>query len=749
MKNIPSKAEILAWIRDHPTCSTRRDIAKAFGIKGAERPLFGRILRELEEEGHLQKRRSSRRERQDLPPVAVLRVTGVDELGDLIARPLGWKGDGEAPLVLLGPAERGQSAGAGDQVLARLRQVPDEAHDYEGQIIRKIGSGPRKLLGIFRAGSEGGRILPIEKGSDREWRVATRDMAGARDGELVEAEQSGPRGRLGLPSARILARLGDPTAPKAVSLIAIHHHGLADDFPPQVLGELDDISQPDAQGRIDLRHVPLVTIDPEDARDHDDAVHAEPDPDDANPGGFILWVAIADVAHYVRPGSAIDREARRRGNSTYFPDRVVPMLPERLSGDLCSLHEGVERPCIALRMVIDRDGNKLGHEFMRALMRSPAALTYAQVQSAMDGGTPLPQLDTVIRPLYGAYAALAQARARRQPLDLDLPERKIALGEDGKVASVDFTERLDAHRLIEEFMVLANVAAAQTLATRRVPFLYRVHEEPAPDRLDALRETVQAAGLTLAKGQVLHTRHLNALLEQARGTAENELINLATLRSMTQAYYASQNFGHFGLALKDYAHFTSPIRRYADLIVHRALITAHGWGDDGLSREDIEMLEKTAQMISESERRSMMAERDTVDRYLAAYLADRAGADFTGTVSGIAKFGIFVKLDETGADGLVPMRALGHEYFHHDRERGTLRGEQSGRMIRVGLRARVRLREAVAVTGGIALDLLELDGDEIAPGRTRGKRRFGGPPRRKAAQKAGKDKKLKRKHRRG
>ncbi|MGB0439441.1 MAG: ribonuclease R family protein, partial [Paracoccaceae bacterium] len=399
------------------------------------------------------------------------------------------------------------------------------------------------------------------------------------------------------------------------------------------------------------------------------------------------------------------------------------MLPDRLSGDLCSLHEGVPRACLAVRMVIGADGQKRSHRFVRGLMRSPAALTYDQVQAAIDGAPDArcaPLLGDVLRPLYDVYAALRRARAVRQPLELDLPERKVVLAEDGTVRSVNFTDRLDAHRLIEECMVLANVAAAETLAEKRWPLLYRVHEEPSPDKLDALRETAQAAGLTLAKGQVLKTAHLNRLLDQAAGKDEAELINISTLRAMTQAYYSPENFGHFGLALQSYAHFTSPIRRYADLVVHRGLVAAHGWGDDGLTPDEIATLDKTATHISETERRSMLAERDTTDRYLAAYLSDRVGSEFEGRISGIAKFGVFVKLDETGADGLIPMARLGDEYYHFDHDSGTLMGADSGVVIQVGQRVVVRLAEAAPVTGGIALELLTLNGAALPRGGRRG-----------------------------
>jgi ribonuclease R len=745
MSNIPSKAEILEWIEQHPTQTAKRDIAKAFGIKGAARIDLKRMLKELEAEGHLEKRKRSYQDPDRLSPVSVLVVTGPDAQGDLFAKPMEWHGEGNEPPVLIITKPSDPALGEGDRILARLTQVQNDDYQYEGRLIRRIGTNPKKVLGIFRKGAQGGRIVPIDKGAEREWAVGDGDTNGARDGELVEAEQAGPKGRMGLPRARIVDRLGDPSAPRAVSLIAIHQHGIPDDFPDDVIAEADAAKPIGLKGREDLRDLPLITIDPSDARDHDDACYAHADDDPKNEGGHVVWVAIADVAAYVTPGSALDREARKRGSSTYFPDRVVPMLPDRLSGDLCSLHEGVPRACIAVRMVLDAKGKKLSHSFHRGLMRSPASLYYEEVQDAIDGSPndrTGPLLEPVLKPLYAAYAALKAARAVRQPLDLDLPERRVELSEDGKVKSINFKERLDAHRLIEEFMVLANVAAAETLLEKKIPLLFRIHEEPTPAKLESLRETAQAAGFTLAKGQVLQTSHLNKLLNDAAGTDEAELINLSTLRSMTQAYYGPAHLGHFGLALLSYAHFTSPIRRYADLIVHRALITAHGWGKDGLRPEDFETLEQTGAHISDTERRSMMAERDTTDRYLAAYLSERVGNEFTGRISGIARFGVFVKLDETGADGLLPMRALGREYFHHDADTQTLMGADTGMVISLGQRVKVRLSEAVPVTGGILLELLELEDQKISQGS---RSPAGRSPRRKGAKAKMKKDKIKRK----
>jgi len=731
MTRIPSKPEILDWISDNPTKASKRDIAKAFGIKGAARIDLKRLLKELEDDGRLTKRRSSYRDAEDLPPVAVLEVVGADADGDLFARPMEWKGEGAEPRILMMLRSSDPALGPGDRILGRLTVNQTEDHSHTARMIRRIGTNPLRILGVFRAGSEGGRVLPIDKGADKQWTVAAGATGGAKDGELVEAEQAGPKGRMGLPKARIVARLGDPTEPRAVSLIAIHQHGIPDHFPDAVVAEADSAKPAGLKGRKDLRHLPLVTIDPWDARDRDDACLVEADTDPKNAGGFIIWVAIADVAHYVTPGSELDREARKRGNSTYFPDRVVPMLPDRLSGDLCSLHEGVERACLAVAMRIDAAGNKIDHAFHRGVMKSVASLNYQEVQTAVDGqpnDKTAPLVDDIITPLYQAFAALMKARAQRQPLELDLPERQIVLDDNGKVTSVQYKDRLDAHRLIEEFMVLANVAAAETLIAKKSPLLFRVHEEPSPEKLEALREVATASGLVLAKGQVLRTSHLNRLLAGAEGTENDELINMATLRSMTQAYYFPENFGHFGLALRAYAHFTSPIRRYADLIVHRALIAAHGWGDDGLSAWDTEHLTETAKLISDTERRSMMAERDTTDRYLAAFLSDRIGAELTGRISGIAKFGVFVKLDETGADAMIPIRTLGREYFHYDPESQTLMGADTGMVIGLGQRVTVKLAEAAPVTGGLIVELLTLEDRTMPSGPSKGR---GKPPRRK------------------
>ena len=743
MSNIPSKKQILEWIAQNPGKTGKREIGRAFGIKGTDRIDLKRILKELSTDGLLEKERRGFRDPDTLPPVSVLRCTGADSAGDIWAEAIEWQGKGAPPRIQIVPKQGDPAFAKGHQLLCRLTKSDQDDVDYEARLIRKIADGPEVFIGIYRVGAEGGRIQPVDKKKDREWKVSSKDAGGAKDGDLVEAQQAGPKGRMGLPSARVLDVLGDPMAPKSISLIAIHQHGIPDRFPDDVVAEAE-AAKPAALGnRTDLRHLPLFTIDPFDARDRDDAICAAPDDDPKNQGGHIVWVGIADVAHYVTPGSALDKEARLRGNSSYFPDRVVPMLPDALSGDLCSLHEGVDRACMAVRIVLNSAGDRLHHEFVRGLMRSPASFSYEQAQAAHEGtyDDATKPLEKPIADLFAAYASATKARNKRQPLNLELPERKIILSDAGKVLSVDFRDRFDAHKLVEEFMVMANVCAAETLEAKKVNFLYRVHEEPSPEKLDSLREVAIAAGHSFAKGQVLRTGDINKLLNAANGTEDAELINMSVLRCMTQAYYGPANLGHFGLNLKKYGHFTSPIRRYADLIVHRALITAHGFGDDGLGYEDIEQLRETGDWISLTERRSMLAERDTTDRYLAAFLEDRVGAEFAGRVSGIAKFGLFVKLDETGADGIIPLSHLGREYWRYREQDGTLKGEDSGRVIAIGMPCKVSLVDATAITGGLTLEMLELDGKPMPKGSSKSRSSKIKKPRKKKSRKTAKARK--------
>lgn len=715
MSKLPTKKQIQDWIKDNPKKSSKREIAKAFGIKGSMRVELKKVLKELTLSGEIDKNKKSFKNPNQLSSVCILQMMASTSDGDLFARPVDWKGDEPEPIVLMVFRASDPALAYGDRVLSKVSIVHDEQYQYEGRIIRVLKKTPKNTLGIFKETSEGGRILPIEK-SGREWSVKLSDALDAKDGELVEAEQIKGKRASGLYAARVINIVGDPSGPKAVSLIAIHQHGIPHQFPEDVLNESENSNFSVDAKREDLTKIPFVTIDPSDARDHDDAVYSHPDKDPSNIGGHVLWVAIADVAHFVKPGSALDKEARKRGNSTYFADRVVPMLPDRLSGDLCSIHEGIERPCLAVCITIDKSGKKLKQTFHRANIKSVASLNYEEVQKSVEGTVNekvKPHFENVIKPLYECYFCLKKSKDFRQPLDLDLPERKVELFKNGRVKAVVLKERFDSHRLIEEFMILANVAAAEELSKARSEFLYRVHEEPTPEKLNALREVAQSAGFNLAKGQVLQTSHLNDLLTKSKQSDLSELISMTTLRSMSQAYYSRENFGHFGLALKKYAHFTSPIRRYSDLITHRALISSLGLGCDGLKEMDSEKLEGTAKHISDTERRSMVAERDTTDRYLASYLSEKVGNEFEGKISGVAKFGFFVRLNESGAEGIVPVRTLGTDFYYYDDRTNTLRGSETGLIIGLGQRATVRLKEVDPIAGGIAFDALSIDGEKI------------------------------------
>jgi ribonuclease R len=718
---LPSKQQILEFINNSKTPVGKREIARAFKIKGGDRIPLKAMLKELAAEGAIERGRGRRMAPpKALPEVCVLEITGTDSDGEVLARPVAWPEDSAPPRVLLAPDRRGTPAlGPGDRVLARLKRIDREL--YEGRPIRQLGGAPQRVVGLYEIASGiGGRLRPADRRVKTEYRIASGDANGAVPGELVLAEALHTH-RLGHLQARVVERLGRFGDPKTISLISIHEHDIPTEFPRDALA-LAAAARPVALGqRTDLRHLPLVTIDGDDARDFDDAVFAAPDDDAGNAGGFRLVVAIADVAHYVRPGEALDREARRRGNSVYFPDRVVPMLPEALSNELCSLRPHQDRACLAVEMIIDRHGRKLRHRFMRGLMRSVARLTYEQVQRARDGAPDeitRPLLDEVIGPLYGGFAALAAARVKRGTLDLDIPERRVLVDRDGKIAGIAARVRLDSHRLIEEYMILANVAAAETLEAKRVPCMYRVHDAPDPAKVEALREFVGSLGLALARGQVVRPAMFARLLEQARRTPYGTMLSDLVLRSQAQAAYSPENIGHFGLALRRYSHFTSPIRRYADLLVHRGLIAALGFGDDGLERDEGDGFGKLGELISATERRAATAERDAGDRYVAAFLAERVGEIFTGRISGVTRFGLFVSLDDSGGSGLVPISSLPTDFYDHDEGQHALVGRRWGRRYQLAARVAVRLVEATPVTGGLVLELVEgEDGAEPAPGQ--------------------------------
>lgn len=713
-KGTPSREAIAAFIRDNPQKATKRDIARAFGLKGDARVALKHVLRELEEEGLVEKRGKRLATPGSLPPVMVLEVTGRDADGRLIARPAEWDEErGALPLVTIAVPKRGRAKiiqpGVGDRVLTRIGDQADDG-SYAGRVIKRLEKRKSAILGVVRRTDKGGyRIEPTER-KQSELEIDKADLGEAKPGDLVEISVV-KSGRYGLAKARVLEVVGSLKSEKAVSMIAIHAHGIPHVFPDAVMDEAQNARHPAlAPPREDWRDLPLITIDPATAKDHDDAVHGAPDEDPSNPGGHIVTVAIADVAHFVQSGSALDREAQKRGNSVYFPDRVVPMLPERISNDLCSLREKEDRPAMAVRMVFDATGHKKSHSFHRIMMRSHAKLSYEQAQQAIDG-TPdaatEPVLDTILKPLWAANACLLKGRRNREPLELDIPERKILLAEDGTVDKVVVPPRLDAHKLIEECMIQANVAAAETLEKKKQALVFRIHDAPALAKQEALREFLKTLDIPLARGAQLRPSAFNAILSRVEDTDHSPLVHGVVLRSQSQAEYSPDNIGHFGLNLRRYAHFTSPIRRYADLIVHRALIRALGLGDggDGLPDLELDQLREIAGLISSAERRAVNAERDTVDRLIAEHLAERVGETFDARVSGMAGAGLFVTLDGLGADGFIPASKLGDDYYRHDEVLHAMVGERSGAGYRLGDPVEVRLAEVQAMAGAIRFDM--------------------------------------------
>ena len=728
----PSREDILKFIAENPDRTGKRDIAKAFSLKGEDRTWLKDLLRDLQDEGLLTKERKRLARVGALAHVSVLDIFSRDPDGGLLARPSEWnEAFGEPPVVAIRTSRgsTGTQAGVGDRVLAKTFATDDpDGPAYTGRVMKIFEKRTDAILGVFRILGDGTfRIEPVER-RQPELIVDKEFQNGAKNGDLVEVEQASA-GRYGLPRAKVLTVLGSLTSEKAVSMIAIHSHEIPHIFPAEVLAEADAIKPATLAGRDDWRDLPLITIDPADAKDHDDAVFAEPDTDEKNPGGTIVTVAIADVAAYVRSGSALDRESLKRGNSVYFPDRVVPMLPERISNDLCSLKEQVDRPALAVRMTFSADGRKVRHTFHRIMMKSAARLAYQQAQAAIDGApdaATAPILETVLKPLWAAYEILKRGRTSRQPLELDLPERKILLKPDGTVDRVIVPDRLDAHKLIEEFMIQANVAAAETLEAKRQALVYRIHDAPSLAKQESLREFLATLGMSLARGAQMKPGQFNSILERVRGEDNEGLVNEVVLRSQSQAIYSPENLGHFGLNLRRYAHFTSPIRRYADLIVHRALIGALGLGADGITRSEEERLEEISGLISATERRAMAAERDTVDRLIAAYLAERIDDRFDARISGVTKSGLFVQLPQYGADGFIPVSSLGDDYYMFDEAARALFGERSGKGYQLADRVEVRLVGVAPLAGAMRFEMLTepkpLPGSKRSFHKTKGQR---------------------------
>ncbi len=747
---LPSREALLEFLRDHPGRAGKREIARAFKIKSADRIALKRLLKEMADEGLIEGRRKSVKRAGHLAPVEELEITGRDSDGELIASPTDWDAEthGTAPVVVILPDHSRKSRmpvpGVGDCVMVRVRDVSDDtgAHRHEGKVVRILDRRPHTVIGVFSPTSGGGGVIhSVDKKDRRDLTVAPGDAGDAKDGDLVAVEVKKST-RFGPSRAVIRDVVGDMKSEKSVSMIALLTHGIPYQFSDAVIEEAKSATPAVMEGREDLRKLPVVTIDPADAKDHDDAVHAAPDADPDNEGGFVVTVAIADVAWYVKPNGALDRSARERGNSTYFPDRVVPMLPERLSADLCSLKEGQDRPALVAEMAISPDGRMRRHRFFRAMIRVAGNINYQQTQAAVDGNPDDktgPLMDTVLRPLWEAYEAVARARDARQPLELEIPERKLIIDKTGHVERVTVPERLDSHKLIEAFMILANVAAAETLESKRTPLIYRAHDSPSQEKLAALSDFLSTIGLKMPKAGVLLPHHFNGILARVDGTENERLVNEVILRSQAQAEYTRENYGHFGLNLRRYAHFTSPIRRYADLIVHRALIRALDLGADGLSDRTIEDLDEIAAHISATERRAMAAERETVDRLIANFLADRIGARFHGTITGVVKSGVFVRLEDTGADGFVPASTLGSDYYRFDEAGRRMVGERTGEAFTLGDPCEVKLVEAVPLAGALRFEIIN-EGKYVSV-RSGSKGRRSPPSTRRSPRRGGKSRK--------
>lgn len=698
---LPTQAQILDFITQSEVPAGKREIAKAFGLTAQEKIALKAMLKDMADEGLIDSAPGRAFHKMGgLPKVTVLRIADVDDGGNVWAVPDRWEADGPVPRLRVRERKRG-ALGIGERILARTEEA---GNGWIAHPMKVLARASEQILGVLRQEGERFWLTGVEKKERREFPVS--DTGGAAAGDLVMAEMGGRPPRI---TVRVVQRLGDPFAPRSFSLIAIHKLGIPDVFSGDTLDEAKRVSElPLGEEREDLTHLPIVAIDPVDARDHDDAVWAAPHED----GGWQAVVAIADVSFYVRPGSELDREARRRGNSVYFPDRVVPMLPEILSAEVCSLKEGEDRAALVCHLHISKSGKLESWRFARARVRIAANLAYEEAQATIDADAGA--MIDVLRPLWACWRALAKARDAREPLDLDLPERRVVLDEQGRIMSVAPRERLDAHRLIEDYMIAANVAAAKALEANKAPVMYRVHEPPSREKLVALKDYLETFDVPFALGQVIRPATFNHILDRIGDADFRPQVMEQVLRTQTQAYYAPANQGHFGLSLGSYAHFTSPIRRYADLVVHRALVAAYGLGEGGLTKADAEAMEQIGTTISALERRAMEAERDTIDRYVAAFLAERVGETVSARITGVQNYGFFATVEGIGGDGLMSVRDLGGEYFRFDEAARTLTGEDSGEEYALGQRLELRLAEANPVSGALRFELP--GGKGAAPG---------------------------------
>jgi ribonuclease R len=631
---IPSKEEVVAYLKSLDHLPDKRELCRHFHIKGGPGKIaIKSLLKELKKEGLYS----------------------------------------SAPECVLNP-------------------LPTDPFKQDGE-----GKEGDSCIGQISKTSDGLRLIPTFKKNKQIFEIqGANHLKEDVVGKVFRAKVLGTHP----PRVELVEEIG--TTDK-ISLISAHMAGLPMVFPEAVLKSCQNLKVPALEDRVDVRSIPLVTIDGPDSRDFDDAVWAEPDLDPNNVGGWHLIVSIADVAYYAPSESPVDVEALNRGTSTYFPDYVIPMLPEELSNNLCSLRPGEDRACVAVHLWIDSEGQKIRHQFFRGLMRSAARLTYEQAQRIHEGQSSEEIDKKTIDYLYNAYYALERARKKRGTLEVDTLDPQVILGCNGAIQDFVIKARLDSHRLIEEFMILANVAAAEFLEKNKMPTLYRVHDKPDLEKIQELRRTLASLKIKYS-GPLQNPGDFSALLESVVDSPYKNVINELVLRCQSQAVYSPQNTGHFGLNLTHYSHFTSPIRRYPDLLVHRGILSLLGY-KDGLSEHSAQDMTFLGRDTSHKERRAEGAERDAMDRYMAQYLAPRVGEYFKVYVSGISKAGLFVTLPDIGASGLVPMNRLGNDFYIYREQPTRLEGRRTKHKFMFGDVLKVKLLDADLVKGRLSFEL--------------------------------------------
>jgi ribonuclease R len=616
--------------------------------------------------------------------------------------------DRSAPVIL--PYRQMREVMHGDRVAARV-SGKDQRGRIEGAVVEVLERGTQEIVGRLYEEAQIYFVIPDNPRISHRVLVPRDRLAGARAGQVVLLKLIEPPSRTAQPLGHITRLLGEHAAPGMETDIAIHSHSLPFEFPSEAVKEAESfgaaVSAGAKRGREDIRDLPLVTIDGEDARDFDDAVWCE-----ATRGGWRVIVAIADVASYVEPNSALDREAHHRGTSVYFPNRVLPMLPEALSNGLCSLNPHVDRLCLACEMKVDDKGKVTRARFFEGLMRSSARLTYTKVAAYLANPTAPhePQVQAsgeLLQQLHAVYRALAGARANRGALDFDAPELKVRFGADGRIAALVEQPRNDAHRLIEECMIAANVEAARFLKKHRIPTLYRVHGQPEEEKLQQLRQFLNGFGIHLPADGGLEPKDLSAVLQRVTANEEAHLIQTVVVRSLPQAVYQPANIGHFGLALPEYAHFTSPIRRYPDLMVHRGIRHVLRGGNAADFPWSAARVAEIGQQSSMTERRADEATRDAMAWLKCEYMQHQLGEEFDSLVTGVVDFGLFVQVKGLQIDGLVHVSSLGADYFSRDRSGYRMIGARSGRTFRLGDHLRVRLVNVVIDERKIDFELAE------------------------------------------